>query len=208
MTIGDGFPNNKTSSGIAVNNLRIGKHDPTVVATEDGVGGLYMMADIAGPKLFEKLDNGLSTNWVQIGGGGFGAPGGANTDVQFNDSGTFGGNALFTFKKVTGEVLMNIAELGSQTQVLGAAGTILSSTSLVLLNPAGNVTTSAVTGIVAGLLVGQILMLTNISANTVTIKNGAGTELPNAIDYVLNPRDVINLVWTGTNWRATSSSTN
>jgi hypothetical protein len=31
-----------------------------------------------------------------------GAPGGSNTQVQFNDSGTFGGSAALTFNKTTG----------------------------------------------------------------------------------------------------------
>jgi len=36
------------------------------------------------------------------GGGGSGSPGGANTQVQFNDSGAFAGNTGFTFNKTTG----------------------------------------------------------------------------------------------------------
>lgn len=35
------------------------------------------------------------------GGGGTTAPGGSNTDVQFNDSGSFGGDANFTYQKTT-----------------------------------------------------------------------------------------------------------
>lgn len=38
------------------------------------------------------------------GGGGGGTPGGSNTDVQFNDSGTFGGSPSFTFNKTTFEL--------------------------------------------------------------------------------------------------------
>lgn len=38
---------------------------------------------------------------VGSGGGGGGTPGGANTDVQFNDAGTFGGQSNFTFDKTT-----------------------------------------------------------------------------------------------------------
>jgi hypothetical protein len=37
-----------------------------------------------------------------IGGGGGGTPGGANTQVQFNNNGTFGGSANLTFDPVTG----------------------------------------------------------------------------------------------------------
>ena len=40
-------------------------------------------------------------NGVVFGGGGGGTPGGSNTQVQFNDNGTFGGNGQFVYNKVT-----------------------------------------------------------------------------------------------------------
>ena len=41
---------------------------------------------------------------AQTGGGGNGSPGGANTQIQYNDNGLFGGNVSFTFDEVTGNV--------------------------------------------------------------------------------------------------------
>ena len=44
-------------------------------------------------------------SWTaQTSGTGTGIPGGSNTQVQFNDAGSFGGNAGFTFDKTTGNV--------------------------------------------------------------------------------------------------------
>ena len=45
-------------------------------------------------------------DWTAMtgGGGGNGTPGGANTQVQYNDSGSFGGNVGFTFNEVTGNL--------------------------------------------------------------------------------------------------------
>ena len=43
--------------------------------------------------------NAVSTNLLAGGGGG--TPGGANTNVQFNDGGLFGGNGQFVYNKVT-----------------------------------------------------------------------------------------------------------
>jgi hypothetical protein len=40
------------------------------------------------------------------GGGGNGVVGGANTQIQFNDAGLFGGNVGFTFDKTTGNVAL------------------------------------------------------------------------------------------------------
>lgn len=63
----------------------------------------------------------LSTNgsgnlsWVAQTGGG-GTPGGSNTEVQFNDGGSFGGNANFTFNKTTNTLTIgNIASVDSLT---------------------------------------------------------------------------------------------
>lgn len=36
-----------------------------------------------------------------------GVPGGSNTQIQFNDSGAFGGSSLFTFNKTTGQISNN-----------------------------------------------------------------------------------------------------
>ena len=47
-------------------------------------------------------DASVGTNLLSSGGGG--TPGGANTNVQFNDGGTFGGNASFTYDKVLNTV--------------------------------------------------------------------------------------------------------
>jgi hypothetical protein len=43
-------------------------------------------------------------DWAAAGAGGNGSPGGSNTQIQYNDAGTFGGNAGFTFNEVTGNV--------------------------------------------------------------------------------------------------------
>lgn len=45
---------------------------------------------------------GDTITFASSGGGGSGTPGGSNTQVQFNDAGSFGGNAGMTFNKTTG----------------------------------------------------------------------------------------------------------
>ena len=45
---------------------------------------------------------GLTGTWAPISSGG--SIGGANTDIQFNDGGLFGGDSNFTFDKATGQV--------------------------------------------------------------------------------------------------------
>lgn len=46
--------------------------------------------------------DGTNNLWGSCGPGGSGSPGGSNTQVQFNDAGSFGGSSLFTFLKGSG----------------------------------------------------------------------------------------------------------
>jgi hypothetical protein len=61
-------------------------------------------------------------------------PGGANTDVQFNDSGTFGGSPNFTFNKTTRSVTTGAASTATGTDALASgAGAIASANNGVAL---------------------------------------------------------------------------
>jgi hypothetical protein len=66
------------------------------------VNGYYLQTDV----------NGV-LSWAAGGGGGGGSPGGSNTQIQFNNAGTFGGDAAFTFVNGT----------GTATATLGVAST-------------------------------------------------------------------------------------
>lgn len=98
-------PNISISGGSTlgnVANLHIGGGTNGYVLQTDGAGNLSWTA--------------------QTGGGGNGTPGGSNTQIQFNDAGTFGGNSGFTFNSVTGNV--NIP--GNLSIVGNISGSILS----------------------------------------------------------------------------------
>jgi len=64
----------------SVDNLIITGGNANYVLTTDGTGNL---------------------SWAEPSGGGNGTPGGSNTQLQFNDSGVFGGSAALTFNKDT-----------------------------------------------------------------------------------------------------------
>jgi hypothetical protein len=69
-------------------------------------------------------DGAGNLSWVaQSGGGGNGTPGGANTQVQFNDANSFAGNAGFTFNKTTTTVTANNF-VATSTANLGAVGNV------------------------------------------------------------------------------------
>jgi hypothetical protein len=68
------------------------------------VNGYYLQTDT----------NGV-LSWAAGGGGGGGSPGGSNTQVQFNDSATFGGAAAFTYDKTTYTLGLGVASTTTGT---------------------------------------------------------------------------------------------
>lgn len=69
--------------------------DVSELSIGGGINGYYLQTDGSGGLTWAPAGNG---------GGGNGSPGGANSQVQFNDEDDFGGNAGFTFNKVTGNL--------------------------------------------------------------------------------------------------------
>jgi len=97
----DGIPN------VTYNGSNISLGNVSTVKITGGVNGYVLQTDGTG-----------NLDWTAMtGGGGNGTPGGSNTQIQYNDNGTFGGNAGFTFNEVTG----NVAIPGN----LSVAGNIL-----------------------------------------------------------------------------------
>jgi len=100
-------------------------------------------------------------DWTAMtgGGGGNGTPGGSNTQIQYNDAGSFGGNSGFTFNEITG----NVAIPGN----LSIVGNIFANNFSGIpnfANYAGNVTVSAQPNITS---VGSLISLT-VSGNITT----------------------------------------
>jgi hypothetical protein len=104
-----------------------------------GTNGYYLQTDGAG-----------NLSWAAGGGGGNGSPGGANTEIQFNNAGTFSGVANLTYDYTTstlnlvGNILANTYTIGTGTDsfstsnVYAATTSTLSNTALItipLTNP-------------------------------------------------------------------------
>jgi hypothetical protein len=89
-------------------------------------------------------------SWEAAGSGG-GSPGGANTQIQFNDSGNFNGSAAFTFNKVSNAVIMtgNLTTKNITSNSITAYGNIVAS---------GNIT--------ADHLFGNGIYITDVQTNT------------------------------------------
>ena len=100
------------------------------------------------------------------GGGGNGVPGGANTQVQYNDSGSFGGNSGFTFNEITG----NLSVPGN---IVGRLVGNVVVTNSANLGAVGNVT---ITGGPA-----NYLLATNGNGNLSWVAPGIGGNWSNAL---------------------------
>lgn len=81
------------------------------------VSNLHISGGVNGYVL--ATDGGGNLYWTAGGGGGNGTPGGSNTQVQYNDSGAFGGSAFFTFNEntnnvqISGNLIANAITVGS-----------------------------------------------------------------------------------------------
>lgn len=76
-----------------------------------GTAGYVLTTDGAG-----------NLSWA-VGGGGGGTPGGANTQVQFNSAGAFGGDPEFTWTTGTNTLALGSSAGGGNLRLFNAAGT-------------------------------------------------------------------------------------
>jgi hypothetical protein len=163
-----GVSNTTVSSGTLtftnLSNLKINGGTNGYVLQTDGLGNL---------------------GWTASGGGGNGSPGGANTQIQFNDSGLFGGRNFFTFNKTTGDVVVpNDLYLGSGFPLVG--GNI----SGKLANFTGNITGANFIGSVRA---NGLVMLGSSVAQFPTVNSiQIGGGLAN---YILKTDGTGNLSW-------------
>jgi hypothetical protein len=142
----DGVPNTSFASG----NLTLG--NVANIKITGGTNGYVLQTDGAG-----------NLDWTAMSGngGGNGVPGGANTQIQYNDSGAFGGASGFTFNEVSG----NVAIPGSLA-VTGTISGTLTTAAQPNITSVGTLTSLAVTGNISA---------ANITANTgIFTGNGSG----------------------------------
>lgn len=103
-----------------VSNLKISGGTNGYVLSTDGLGNL---------------------SWVAGGGGGNGVPGGANTQVQFNNAGTFGGSPYLTFNTTTstftvaGDLVANTLTLGAGVYKFNKSNVYFATTSSMANTP-------------------------------------------------------------------------
>lgn len=161
---------------ITINTAGTGYNSGTVAATVTAPSTRYLQTDGSG-----------TLAWSEVagagGGGGGGTPGGSNTEIQFNDNGSFNGAPGFTFNKTSNAVTANGTITG--TNFVGA--NLRNGNSSVAIAANGNVTVTATSN--ATLVISDtganITGTANISGNTVVgnlsvTGNVQSNLLPNA----------------------------
>jgi hypothetical protein len=162
--------NNTTFAGVAntsvASNGTVTFSNLANLRVDGGVNGYVLQTDGTG-----------TLGWTaQSGGGGTGNPGGANTQIQYNDSGSFGGYAGFTFDETTGNVAMP-TNLTVATNVQSGSFTGNGAGLLGVLT-AGSVTSAAQPNITSTGTLTSLTVTNNITSAS-GIFNGDGGGLSN-----------------------------
>jgi hypothetical protein len=143
--------------------------DVSNVKITGGESGYVLQTDGAG-----------NLNWTaQTGGGGGGTPGGSNTQIQFNNSGTFAGNLGFTFNKTTG-IFSSPFLAGNGNGLSNIQGANISGT-------VGLATFATTANAVAGANVSGFVANANIANTALSV---AGANVSGAVSYATTANSV------------------
>jgi hypothetical protein len=137
----------------------------------------YANADGTNGQVLTTYGNGV-TYFSTVAGGG-GSPGGANTQLQFNDGGAFAGNSAMTFDKTTGNIILGNVAINGQR---------------ILTSPTGNVDPTAVTSVGANpwqLRIGNGFNGTYTTANAIFAQTSGNSAT--GVGFRLQQSDVYNL---------------
>ena len=180
----------------------------------------YAAAFTLGSLTYTNSPNAIVTSIISS-GSGVGVPGGSTSTIQFNEAGTFGGNAGFTFDKVTGNFavpgnssLGNLvtANYFTGTLITNAQPNITSVGSLTTLTVSGNATVGnlgsagtltasrLVSNIATGtapFTVASTTQVANLSVATAGSATTAGTVTTNAQGNITSVGNLNSLVVTG-----------
>lgn len=113
-----------TQGAVILTNTAAGSYETTIKSSNSAtVAWTFTLPTTAGTNGYVLSTDGFgNTAWVaQSGGGGGGSPGGSDTQVQFNDAGTFGASAAFAWDKTNNRLTIGKASTTTGKVRLGHA---------------------------------------------------------------------------------------
>lgn len=159
----------KDTSFLTVTNL--------AVPGTTNLGDASQVSILGGQNGYLLQTDGLGTlTWVAPGGGGGGNgdPGGSNTQVQYNNAGTFGGDPGFTYNDVTNTLTVNTVNSNFVGNLTGYASNAVTANTVTQsaqpnITSLGTLTSLGVSGQVNALIFqGSAANLSNIPAANIT----------------------------------------
>lgn len=172
-----GFTYNKITNTVELTNV-----NATGEVNLGSISNLTITGGTAG--YFLRTDGTGNLTW-SAGAGGNGTPGGANTQVQFNDEGDFSGDPAFTFDRDSGILSIPIV-----------TATTLSANSI---QTSGNVTAGNIRANVLANITGNLRVTGNVNfsgSSNVSLGNVANLHITGGTNgYVLTTDGLGNLSW-------------
>jgi hypothetical protein len=143
------------------------------------VGNIKIAGGI--PGYFLRTDGSGNLSWAAAGGGGNGTPGGNTTEVQYNDNGTFGASANFTYNPFS--YTLTIPTINTTT---------ISIANTLTVNTTANLFATNITGVLTASSNVNMSSSPNVNLGSVAnVKIQGGTN-----GYVLSTDGTGNLTWT------------
>ena len=112
-------------SGLTTNDQSISLSAYTVNTVSPATMGISLTNESLSAGVSRLVARSANGTFLYALGAGGGTPGGANTQVQFNDSGTFGGNAGLTFNKATGALAASGGITGASFAAQGTTAGVM-----------------------------------------------------------------------------------
>lgn len=140
------------------------------------------------------------------GGGGAGTPGGSDTQVQYNDGGAFGGEAVFIYNETTNLLTVPNVSAGSSSSLTNASTVTITGTKHTLTSTQATITwTLSQTGDfqTTDIILNATSATWTFPANTLCIVEGiaSGTNTA-ALAGVSGDHYILSIYKDGTNYRA------
>ncbi|MCS7084457.1 MAG: hypothetical protein NZ534_00055 [Bacteroidia bacterium] len=186
--------------------------------TNIGTSGAVTTVNFTGAGVTASHSSGTVTVTISGGGGGGGSPGGSSGNVQYNDAGSFGGEAAFTYDAANDQLTVPGLTVNEDLALAGDISPSTITSNQNDYNPTGAATATrmrlssdaarTITGLAGG-ADGRVVILTNVGSFNITLANESTSSsaanrfaFPSG-DFVIQPGISVTICYdsTSSRWR-------